>query len=255
MSLARRYVMVATGENFPDTDESSANAKYKVTYASGKVEYDMTDVGAQHGTVKITDTWMNMDCAAHKYTFMQTATPNGGFASDGGLRMQIELMITNESGKAWSSYWVKTDDMVPMNTTPVSASHRHEAHFHPNGATSTTGPPTVSGMTGFMTFSDFNNEQMIEIGGGQHQSGKTFNTKGFFLHERNLQKTTDGVTQNLTRHVRFDPHATLCSRAIFLVVDDAGLGRRSDGASLVPHRERRRSVTNEVSSGPNDKPG
>jgi hypothetical protein len=207
-----------------DNDESSANAKYKVDpnpamggSSSTMIAYTAADVvdqpgtssaRTQQGTLKITDTFM--DCTAHELVFMQNATPMGGFTAGGGLRLQMEFMITNQSGKPWKGFWIKTMETVPPNTTTVSGSHQHQAHFHPNdlnneGAPATDPqPPMVdSMMMGFTTIDVPDNGTMAEVKGGKQPSGKTFNTKGFFLHERNLQNTNlpEGQ-QNLTRMFR-----------------------------------------------------
>jgi hypothetical protein len=204
-----------------DNDASSANAKYKVDpnpmmggSPSTMINYmamDVTDqpgsssARTQQGTLKITDTFM--DCSAHELVFMQTDPPThtGTPPAGSGLRVQLEFMITNQSGKPWKGFWIKTMDTVPENTTNVSGSHRHEAHFHPNDPNDMGAPaddpqpPMVdSMMMGFTMIDVPDNEQAVEIKGAMQPSGKSFSAKGFFLHERNL-KNGD---QNLTRMFR-----------------------------------------------------
>ncbi len=201
------FVPVASGTNLPDADGTTAdfnNAKYKVAYGNGSVTYDAGDVGSQQGTIKITAAFT--ECNEYKFTFTQTALPTDDpanppspFSSTGGLRIQLQLMITNNTGKEWCGFTVKTDDMsVPANLDPSvagsSGSHDHHAHFHPNGP-NPPGPPAVTGMpmpgsTGFTTPTndDINNATMFMIGGTQSDSGNGFGMTGLFLHERNLKK-------------------------------------------------------------------
>jgi len=202
-NVARAVVMML--EDTDGTSTGSNNAKYKVTYANGNVAYDSGDVGRQQGTVTITDTFT--DCSMHTFTFMQTALPTDDptdppfpFGITDGLRLNLELHITNNTGQPWSGFWVKTDDQsVPANLDPSVAAgggnHDHRAHFHPSPA-SEGGPPSVTGMpvTGFMTpaSADINNKTMFLISGGtQTDAGNGFSMTGFFLHERNLKKAAD----------------------------------------------------------------
>ena len=164
-----------------------------MTYTNGTVTYNPTDPAdtSQQGTIKFTDTFM--DCDPHTFTFMQNALPTAGFGASEGLRLQFELMITNQTGKPWNGFWVKLqNDNVPEGTAD-SEDHKAHSHFHPNRMANPTPPPAqigtqmVTGDTGFTAPSDndINNQTMFLIGGGRHENGKTFNMNNFFLHERN----------------------------------------------------------------------
>ncbi len=192
LSIAAFAVIAVLGASKPassapipltDNGATSANAKYGTEQnANIAVTYDAADVGSQQGTVKIKTTWGAGDFGSRSVLFTQLAAPAGDFATDEGLRLQIELTLGNNTGQSWMSFDVGTMDTsapaTPGTGIGGQGSHRFAAHFHPNTLTLTG--------TGFTTVSPFSNKQLIEVAGGLHDSGD-LGMKDFFMHERNLK--------------------------------------------------------------------
>jgi hypothetical protein len=211
----------ASGALIPlvDADVTSANAHYATSQnANIAVTYNAADVGSQQGTLTLNTTWGAGDFATRSILFQQTELPLGDFGSTGGLRLQLEFSLGNNTGSLWDAFQVRIEDTsAPANVgvavTGGEGSHLFKAHFHPNA-----GGIIVAGG---LTTPAFNNVSLIELDSGT--SGSLIMTN-FFVHERNLTDADadeQAVFRNFT--IFLTPHAFVPEPAPWALLAIGGL--------------------------------